>query len=51
MGLLAWPGRTDRSSNGSTLGAHLHDTCDDMDKTRYPSSQACLLSTVLPQVA
>lgn len=32
MGLLAWPGRTVRSSNGSTLGAHLHDTCDDMEK-------------------
>lgn len=48
MGLLAWPGRTVRSSNGSTLGAHLHDTCDDMDKTRCPSSQACPLSTCPP---
>lgn len=41
-GFAGWPGRTVRGSNGSTLGAHLHGTSDDMEKTRCPSSQACL---------
>lgn len=44
-----WPGRTVRSSNSSTLGAHLHDTGDDMEKhvvgLHRPGQ-----STVFPQV-